>query len=64
MLTDDDMSFLDRLAAGSPRVFTRMLLHEGHPDAVAVVDYCTGETEWLESDDALRRRIKASLASE
>jgi phage-related baseplate assembly protein len=42
-------------------VFVRMLLHEGHPDAVPVENFWTGETEWLESDAALRKRIKAAL---
>lgn len=42
-------------------VFCRMPLHEGHPDAIETVNFFTGETEWFESDAALRKRIMETL---
>jgi phage-related baseplate assembly protein len=41
----------------------RMILYEGHPDAVLVSGYWTNSTddEWLESDTAFKRRIQEAL---
>jgi hypothetical protein len=40
--------------------FTRMLLHEGHPDAV----YDQWRGLWLESDAAFGKRILEALAKD
>lgn len=58
-MTDDDRTFLERMAVEP--TFTRMLLHEGHPDAIPQVDHRGKIVAWVENDEVFRRRIKASL---
>ena len=68
-------AYLERVVLGFTRIIAddlllqarrcRMILPEGHPDAVLIHGYwASGASAWVESDAAFKRRIQETLNHE
>lgn len=75
MADESQNAYLERVAPGFTRIITddllsqarqcRMILPEGHPDAVLIYGYwvMSGDSAWVESDAAFKKRIQEVLGA-